>query len=220
MGQLLSRAALLLTLIAPTAGAQSAFVHLRRGDTIQLETFTRTLTRLAGEVRPMTGGRQSYSNEILPNGHLGALSLTAYAPGVTDGAAPMMRAQLSMVADTCIAVITAPGRASRTQRIPSAADASPMLNTSVAVFEVLIDRARRTGNERATQHVLLAAGGKTIPITLAGLMSDSVHTTIGGAEFYFITDKSGRVVRAGLPQESLLISRVDGAAVSRIGFGR
>jgi hypothetical protein len=220
MTRALYRSIILLTIATPTASAQSAFVHLLRGDTIQVETFSRTPTRVAGVVFPKVGGRQSYSNVILPNGQLGALSLAAYSPDASEDSPPMMRAQLSMVGDTCIAVITMPRQTPRTQRIPSAANASPILNTSIAVFEVMIDRARRSGEDSMTQELLLAAGGKTIPVTLDGLKSDSVHTTIGGTEFYFITDASGRVMRAGLPKESLKISRVDGAAVSRIGFGR
>lgn len=211
---------ILLTLTVSTASAQSAFVHLLRGDTIQVETFTRTSTRIAGVVFPRVGGRQRYSNAILPNGRLGALSLAAFANGSKADAPPMMRAELSMVGDTCLAIITMTGQEPQTQRIPSSANASPILNTSIAVFEVMIGSARRSANETATQSLLLAAGGKTIPVTLSGLKTDSVYTTIGSTEFYFITDPSGRIVRAGLPKESLIITRVDGAAVSRIGLAK
>ena len=216
----LRRTLLLLAIPASAADAQSAFVHVMRGDTIQIETFTRTATRIDGEVTPKGGIRQSYSNAIRSDGLLGTLTLKGFSPGARADAPPMLTAELSMKGDTAIALMAMQGQAPQTQRIPSVADANPILNTSIAVFEVLIQGARRGGASSATRQLFLASGGKTYPATLDGLKGDSVFTAIAGQPFYFITDTAGRIIRAGLPGQPLTITRVDGIAVSKIGFAK
>jgi uncharacterized protein len=214
------RTACLFALPLSAASAQSAFVHVMRGDTIQIEKFQRTATRIDGEVTPKGGGRQVYSNTIRSDGQLGTLTLTAFSPGSRADAPPMMTGVLSLNGDTAIAVLTMQGQPAQTQRIPSALNANPILNTSIAVFEVLIQEARRSGATSTTRHLFLASGGKTYPAVLDGLKTDSVFTTIAGQPFYFITDSAGRVIRAGLPGQPLVVTRVDGIAVSKIGFAK
>ncbi len=211
---------MLLAVPVSAASAQSAFVHVLRGDTIQIEKFTRTPARIDGEVTARAGMRQVYSNVIRSDGQLGALTLTAYSPGARSDAPPMMTATLSLTGDTAVAILTMQGQPSQTQRIPSVADANPILNASIAVFEVLIQGARRGGATSATRQLFLSAGGKTYPAVLGGLTSDSVFTTIAGQAFFFITDSAGRVIRAGLPGQPLTVTRVDGIAVSKIGFAK
>jgi uncharacterized protein len=213
------RVALLLCLSTSALPAQSAFVHLLKGDTIQIEKFTRTATRIDGEVTPKGGGRQTYSNVILPSGLLGTLT-AFHSPGARADAAPMMRGELKMVGDSAIAVLTNGSQAPQTQRLASKVNANPILNTSIAIFEVLIGAARKSGSDSATVELLLASGGRTVPAALLGLTGDSVRTTIAGTAFYFITDKAGRVIRAGLPTQQLTVVRVDGIAVSKIGFAK
>ncbi len=214
------RAALLLCFPASAAAAQSAFVHVVKGDTIQIEKFTRSATRLDGEVAAKAGVRQVFSNSIGPDGRLGALTLAAYGPGAGAAAAPLATGEITIVGDTAVATISAGGGPAQTQRIASAAQAQPIVNTSIAVFEAMVAAARRNTTADATASIFLASGGQTVTVGFSGLLTDSVSAGIGQTSMWLATDKTGRVIRAGIPAQGLTVTRVDGIAVSKIGFAK
>ncbi|MCC7055444.1 MAG: alpha/beta fold hydrolase [Gemmatimonadaceae bacterium] len=209
----------LTALLATPAQAQSAFVHTLRGDTVQIEVFTRLPRRLDGEVSAKGAPRQVFSNRIEADGRLGTLSMAVFAPGAKPGATPVAQADIAITGDTAVAGIGAPGRATNTQRIQSRQLAQPIVNASVAAFEVIIAAARRD-RTRDVPQVFLATGGQTFPVEFTNLQSDSIAVALGTQRMYFITDSSGRLVRGGMPQHGLQFTRVDGIAVSKLGLSR
>ena len=60
-------------------------------------------------------------------------------------------------------------------------------------------------------------GGMTLPATLSGLQSDSVSVQLATQQVWFVTDKAGRIVRAGIPAQKLAVTRADGIAASKLG---
>lgn len=211
--------ATLATLAATAAQAQSAFVHTLRDDTLQIETFTRSATRLSGEIMTKGAPRQVFSNRIESDGRLGTLTLSVFAPGAKPDAAPVAQADITITGDTAVAGIGSPGRSAQTQRIVSRQLAQPIVNASVAAFEVIIAAARRDRAHEVPQ-VFLATGGQTFPVLFTNLTADSISATLGTQQMYFITDSAGRLVRGGMPQHGLHFARVDGIAVSKLGLSR
>jgi uncharacterized protein len=207
-------------LLASTAHAQSAFVSVRNGDTIQIETTRRSATRLDGDLVMKGGPRIVYASDILPDGRLGTMTITIFAPGARADAAPMMRGKVSVIGDTALAVLDAEGRAPVTQRIPSKAGAQPIVNTTLAMFEPMIAAARRAGTPTAVTDAFLASGGTTIPIAFSNLHTDSVTALVGPTAFWMKLDSAGRIQRAGIPSQQLAITRVDGIAVSKLALAR
>jgi uncharacterized protein len=208
---------LLAVLITPALRAQSAFVATVNADTVLVERFTRTSTRIEGDVTPKGGLRQVYASPIDAAGRLGTLTMSMYSPGSAANAPPMLSGDVSILGDSAIASIARGGAAPVVQRIKSVALAQPILNTSFAAYEVMIAALRRTPAATATVPVFLTAGGITPSAMFSGLNTDSVSVQLATQHVWFVTDKAGRIIRGGVPAQSLVITRVDGIAVSKLG---
>jgi uncharacterized protein len=206
-----------LAAAAPSLHAQSAFITMSKGDTVLIERFTHTPTRLDGDVTPKGSVRMVYSSPINASGRLGDATFAVYSPGAAANAPPMQTASVMMVGDSAIATITAGTTPPRVQRLPSNANAQPILNASMAQVEVMIAAARRTAADTATMPVFLLVGGQTLPATFRGLKTDSVTISIANGTSWFVTDNAGKVIRGGIPAQGFTISRVDGVAASKLG---
>ncbi len=198
--------------------AQSAFVAVVNGDTAFIERFTHAATRLDGEVVIKGQPRQVYGYDIDATGHLGALNLSVYSPGAKPDAPAMQQIVLAVVGDSAVATINRGSGAPIVQKLPSKAMAQPVVNASFAVYEAIIAAARRLHTATAEVPVLYAAGGVTVPVQLSGLQTDSISAQIATQQSWFVTDKAGRILRAGIPAQKLVITRVDGIGVSKLGF--
>lgn len=175
----LLRTVTLLCLAAPVAEAQSAFVHVLRGDTIVIERFTRTPTRLDVSMTMKGGARQVTSSRIAGNGHLGAMTLAAYASGAAD-ALPAVEAQVELTGDTAIASMRSGGAPARIQRIPTRAAAQPMLSNSFAQFEALVMAARVGVDAEITRTPWLTFFAAHDPIATAHKVAVPVLMVQGG----------------------------------------
>ena len=214
-----ARVALIVAVCSFSAplSAQSAFIMIANGDTVQVERYTRTRLRLEGEVTPKGGLRQLFASPIDSAGHLGSLTLSMYSPGSSAAAQPMVSGDVSIIGDSAIASLSRGGGAAAIQRMKSAPMAQPILNTSISAFEVMIAGARRAHVATASVPIFLASGGITPSATFSGLLTDSVSITLAGQQFWLATDKDGRIIRGGIPAQHVAITRVDGIAVSKLG---
>lgn len=215
----LRRIALLLGVSATTAGAQSAFVQVLRGDTVVVEKYTRTASRLDVTLVAKGAGVQLLTSQIGAGGVLGAMALTMLAPGARADAAPMLKAQVVLQGDTAIAVIER-GGAPQTQRIPSKAGAQPAVANVVSYVETLLMAARRTKATTASIPTLSIVNGVTTDVVFTNLQTDSVSVTVGGSSAFLITDRTGRVQRGGNTAGTLVFSRVEGVAVTKLAFAK
>ncbi len=210
---------LLLCLAASTASAQSAFVQVLRGDTVVVEKFTRTATRLDVTLAAKGAGLQYLTSEIGPDGTLGAITLTVLAPGAAAGAAPMITARASIAGDTAIAVIER-GGAPQTQRIPTKAGAQPAIANLVSYIETMLLAVRRAKTATGTVTTFSIVNGQTAALTFANTLSDSVTVSAGAGSVYVITDSAGRIRRGGSLDGALVFSRVEGVAVTKLAFAK
>jgi len=211
---------MLLLMAAPCAlPAQSALVVVVRNDTMMIEKFTHTATRLDAELATK-GGRQVLASTIGADGRLGTMSLQVFAPNARSDAPVLAAAQVTLRGDTAVVTTQqASGAPVPTQRISSRANAQPVLNTSFSQWEVLIAAARRARVSTATETAFFA-NGVTADIAFDNLLTDSVTASTGKVVSWYVTDSSGRVLRAGIPSQSLRVTRVDGIAVSKLGFAK
>lgn len=212
------RILLAATLVSSALKAQSAFVAVINGDTAFIERFTRTAARLDGEVVIKGQPRQVYAYDIDVTGHLGPLNLSVYSAGAKPDAPAMQKVLLEVIGDSAVATINRGTGTPTIQKLPSQAMAQAVVNASFAVYEVILSAARRLHTPTAVVPVLYAAGGVTVSVTLSGLQTDSVTAQIGSQQSWFVTDKAGRMLRAGVPAQKLTITRVDGIGVSKLGF--
>lgn len=206
-----------MTIAASSLGAQSAFVQMVRGDTAAIEQFVRSATRLDVTLMAKGAGPQLLRNEISADGRMTVLSLRLYPPGTTTAASPVLDARASVTGDTAIAIITRGTGPSQTQRIPTKATAQPIATGTIAVIEVMLGAARRTGSNTAAMPVFSIANGATVDMTFTDLQSDSVTVRVGASPIWLKTDGTGRILRGGNSSGTLVISRVDGAAVAKLG---
>lgn len=213
------RASLLLCLAASTASAQTAFVQVLRGDTVVVEKFTRTATRLDVTLAAKGAGLQYLTSEIGTGGSLGALTLTVLAPGAAAGAAPMITATASVTGDTAIAVIER-GGPPQTQRIPTKVGAQPVATNVLAYIETMLLAVRRAKSATATITTFSIVNGQTSTLTFANALSDSVTISAGPSMVFVIADSTGRVQRGGTADGTLVFSRVDGVAVTKLAFAK
>ena len=205
-------------LASSAAQAQSAFVAIVNGDTAFIERFTHAAARLEGEVVIKGQPRQVYAYDIDFAGHLGPLNLSVFSPGAKPDAPAMQQVKLAVIGDSAVATINRGTGAPIVQTLASKAMAQPVVNASFAVYEVIIGAARKLQTPTAEVPVLYAAGGVTIAVAFSGLQTDSITAQIGSQQSWFVTDKAGRIVRAGVPAQKLTITRVDGIGVSKLGF--
>lgn len=213
------RTAALLALVASTAGAQSAFVQVLRGDTVAVEKFTRTPSRLDVTVATKGAGLQFLTSQLGQDGTLGAITLTMLPPGAREGAAPMITAEASVTSDTAVAVVSR-GGAPQTQRIPTKAGAQPTVPSLMSYVEAMVVAARRGKSATASVSAFSIANGQTNTLSFTNLLSDSVTISAGTGTLYVITDSTGRLLRGGSTDGALKVSRVDGIAVTKLGFAK
>jgi dienelactone hydrolase len=151
-------------------------------------------------------------------GRIGNLYIVAYPPGSAPDAPALQSVGLRFVADTGIAEITA-GGATQTQRLPTKADAFPVLNNSMGMTEVALERLSGANRDSVTFPVLLVAGGQTLSATARRWSADSAAMTIGPTTFQFAL-RGTKILRARMPSQNLVIERVEGDAVRRLALGK
>jgi uncharacterized protein len=206
------------SLIPMALSAQQAFVGVVGADTVLIEKFTRTPTRLEAEIVAKGRGREVFSFPVGTDGRLGNINYAAYAPGATG--APMLRATVAFAGDTALARLEMDGQTAQTQRIPSRAGAIAVPNASFAVFEMMLAELRRRNVTSDSVSLFLLSGGRTLTASFTNLRGDSIIAQIGTQPSYFVVDSTGAIVRGGIPGQRLRVERVRGIAVSKLGLAR
>jgi dienelactone hydrolase len=217
LGRLLVSAVLVVTAASGAeAQGQSAFVYLVGTDTIGVERFM-IASGMTGEIVMQGQPRMTYLGSREGAGQVRELYVVAYAPGAGSDASPLQSARLRLAGDTVFIEGTAAGT-TRTQRIGTQAGAFILINSSLAMLEVAVERLE-ANRDSATFPVFLAAGGQTVPATLRRVSPDSIVMRMGGMEASLIV-REGRLVRVRNPAQRLVAERVDGPAAARISLGK
>ena len=158
------RSLIAITIISFGAGpvaAQEAMFILRAGkDTISLERFTVTATRIESEILLKPNAvRLRFSGAIGADGLIGSLENNFWM-GTDSATAPSrQRAVITLTGDSAFAAIGG-GGPTRTERLGTKAGALPYINPSFALLEVFLRRAKTLGTNPA--EVFQAAGNRDV----------------------------------------------------------
>ena len=197
-----------------SAQAQSgSFVLSSGNDTISVERFRRTATRLEGEMLVRIGAaRLKYDAVIGPDGMVTSLTNRFWQATDSAGAPARQEATIRLTSDSAIVDILSGGR-TITQRLGTKAGALPYINPSFAMMELVTAKALHQGGASDTLPVFMVSGGQTLPVTVMAVGSDSMVVTVGGGEMRLRTDATGRILGGTIPAQKLTISRAAEGAV-------
>lgn len=205
----LSLALLLTSRASAQAPESSTFYLIQRTDTIASEPYTRTPTRVDGQIILMIQGgmRRGYTLDLTPDGGVSRTTIALYrAPADT---VPAEKATLALQGDTMVVDMR-----QGAQRIASQAGAMTWINPSAAIMEQALIHARRSGV--TTIPMFQAAGGATMPLTIAWIGSDSATLTVGGVVTRAAVAPDGRLLGASIPSQQIVIVRARGLRAATV----
>lgn len=204
------------TTVAPARAAVSdapvtgRYVLLRGGDTLGVERFTRTSTRLDAEL--MRAGQRLFGFGATLGPDATVVSLELMTGPATATATSGAAWRLSFSGDTAV-VVQGAGDVGAVDRRADAAGAIPYVNPSPSLMEQIVRRAyalRRSPSVAAQAstpvRVIAAAAMATATVTPIG--PDSAALEIGAVTLRFRTDESGAILGGTVPSQGLTIVRV------------
>jgi hypothetical protein len=207
----------LITLIAATPGVMSgqsptdsgSFVVRHSGDTVAVETFTRTPIKLEGTLALRNPKRTShgYSAVIAPDATLPLIEVTV-REGIDSGgnrARVVQRARVIFKKDS--AAVDEVGDAGLVTRVFGTEEgAVPYLNLSFALLEQAVRRGRRTHGAASLAFFNLG-GGQTLRAKISPLGRDSLTINIGDVRFRLRVARDGRVLGGRIPSQDVVVDR-------------
>lgn len=206
-----TRIALALALAGTDLPAQQQEVFLLllgNGDTVSVERFTRSATRLDSELLLKVAGARLTMTATLAGDATVPRFENAFRPAGADPAAPAAQtAVITLVGDSAIAEITGGGR-TVTQRLGSRAGAIPFVNPSFALTEQMVRRARILGDTTVTLPVFLVQGGQTVDFTVNWVGSDSAVVSMAGVPVRLAVNDAGAIRGGVIPAQGVRIVRV------------
>ena len=211
------RSLIAITVISFGAGpvaAQEAMFILRAGkDTISLERFTVTATRIESEILLKPNAvRLRFSGAIGADGLIGSLENNFWM-GTDSATAPSrQRAVITLTGDSAFAAIGG-GGPTRTERLGTKAGALPYINPSFALLEVFLRRAKTLGTNPAEVSAFMVNGGQTFPVSIARLGADSMLLTMAGGAMRLRVDGGGRILGGAIPAQTTTLERVGSSSV-------
>ena len=206
---------LLATLAAPaTLSAQAAadsgsFVVRRASDTVAIERFSRTGTKLEGTLALRNPKKTSehYSAVIAPDATLPLIEVTV-RQGADSGplkAKILQRARV-IFKDDSAAVDEVSDAGLVTRVFGTQEGAIPYLNLSFALLEQAVRRGRMT--PRASHLAFFnLGGGQTVSARMSPLGRDSLKLDIGDVRLQLRVDRQGRVLGGRIPSQNVVADR-------------
>jgi len=193
------------------AEAQSTIVLKQGNDTVSVERFTRTASRLEGEllIRPASA-RFRYAIEFDADGRVRRMSNKYFAASDPADAAPKQDATLTFDDSTAVVEIAAPSGQPGVQRLPSKRGAFVHLNPSFAMWEPIVAWAKRTGTSSIP--VFALAGGQTFVAKVTPVGADSVDIEAPGGTIRLGIDGDGRLRGGFLASQNLTVIRSESAS--------
>jgi hypothetical protein len=190
-------------------GDSGSFVVRHSGDTVAVETFTRTPSKLEGtlELRNLKRTSHRYSAVIAPDATLPLIEVTV-REGIDSGsnkARVVQRARVIFKEDS--AAVDEVGDAGLVTRVfGTEVGAVPYLNLSFALLEQAVRRERRSQGATPLAFFNLG-GGQTLKARVSPLGRDSLKIDIGDVRFHLRVDREGRVLGGGIPSQDVVVDR-------------
>jgi hypothetical protein len=192
-----------------TAADSGSFVVRHVRDTVAIERFSRSGTKLEGTLalRNLKRTSEHYSAVVAPDASLPLIEVTV-RQGVDSGpvqAKIVQRARVIFKEDS--AAVDEVGDAGLVTRvIGTEKGAIPYLNLSFALLEQAVRRGRET---RGNSHLAFfnLGGGQTLRARMSPLGSDSLQLDIGDIRFHLRVDREGRVLGGRIPSQNVVAER-------------
>jgi hypothetical protein len=225
----LSLAALLATLVAPAVPAlaqgkpeSGAFLVRLGTDTISVERFTRTATRLEGELatRSPRTVYLRYVADLGLNGSVTRFEATIPRPGAPADAPPQRQAVASFTGDS-IRLEVRRGDTLQTLSLAVGAGAVPLLQGAFAPYELLIARSRQGRRDSTAVPTYLVGSQAPFTVVLRRLGRDSVLLLTQFTPFRAKVDRDGRILGLHAPgtTQQVLLERLPSLDVATVAAG-
>lgn len=211
-------ALLALVLVATPCVAQTAadpdsgtFVVRHDSDTVAVEHFSRTATKLQGTlaVRDAKGTAQVYQAVVAPDASVALIEVTVQQKpdsGQKRGRV-IQRARVIFKADSA-AVDDVTNHGLQTRLFGTERGAVPYLNLSFAMLEQAVRRSRAVSPAGTQVPLFNLGGGQTLDAKLSPIGADSVALAIGTIEFHLRVDPVGRVLGGRIPAQEVVAERL------------
>jgi hypothetical protein len=194
---------------AQTAADTGGFVVLHAGDTVAVERFARTQSKLEGTLvlRNPKNTSQHYSAVIAPDATLPLIEVTV-REGLDTAAAKtkvVQRARVIFKEDS--AAVDEVGDAGLVTRVFGTEEgAIPYLNLSFALLEQAVRRGRVKQGPSELAFFNLG-GGQTLKARTSALGRDSLKLDIGDVRYHLRVDQQGRVLGGRIPSQDVVVER-------------
>jgi hypothetical protein len=210
-------ALLVLTVAALPCAAQSAdpdsgtFVIRHESDTVAIEHFSRTATKLEGTLamRDQKGTAQLYQAVVAPDASVPLIEVTVQQKpdsGQKRGRV-IQRARVIFKADSA-AVDDVTNHGLQTRLFGTERGAVPYLNLSFALLEQAVRRSRAAKPAGSQVPLFNLGGGQTLDAKLSPIGADSLALAIGSVEFRLRVDPAGRVLGGRIPAQEVVAERL------------
>jgi hypothetical protein len=192
---------------APADSGRFVVCHGR--DTVAIERFTRTATRLEGTLALRNPKRTSerYSAVVGPDATLPLIEVTV-REGADNGVSKariVQRARVIFKEDS--AAVDEMGDAGiQTRVFGTEVGAMPYLNLSFALLEQAVRRAR-SANGGSQVAFFNLGGGQTLVAKLSPLGADSLRLQIGDTRIHLRLDARGRLLGGRIPVQNVVVER-------------
>ena len=189
---------------ATPAEVTVGFVVTRNADTLASERYTRTASRVSGELLIAGAGiRQTYGMTLRPSGTVARFESAAYR--VSAPTEPLQAVVARF--DSTGAMIESGGQ---TTPLDAPAGTIPFINLSAAVIEQILLRAKAIGGPAADVPVLVMAGGQNTTAGVRWLGADSAVINLG-PELRVHVSPTGELLGGVVPSQAVYFIR-DGTA--------
>jgi hypothetical protein len=183
------------------------FVIRHARDTVAIEQFTRTATKLEGtlSIRNAKKTSERYSAVIGPDATLPLIEVSI-REGVDSGlvrAKILQRARVIFKEDS-VAVDELSRDGITTRVFASEEGAVPYINLSFALLEQAVRRARSRGFKVSLFNL---GGGQTLSAKVSPHGTDSLKLDIGDIRFHLRVDSEGRVLGGRIPVQDVVVER-------------
>jgi hypothetical protein len=195
--RLLALAALVLPapLAAQGAADRGAFVVRLGSDTLAVERYTRSGTRFESDIAariPLTR-RMRYTGTLNPDGTVKELRITGTPISQGPGQLPPLDATLVIGRDTARTTLKI-GDSTQIVVAPVRPGTMPVTTFSYALYELIARRARQSGADSFSVHVVGLGANQTVESYAVRRGPDAMDVGYFGAPMHLKVDPGGRVL--------------------------
>ena len=196
------------------AAQEGADVHtfhlIMEGDTVASEVVRRTSTGVELELMSRIAGmRSELTMAVADDARVTGLTLRNF-PLTSASAEPIFSLVLDIAGDTVRGEFTVPGRGTQSSALPTTPGAVAYLETSSAMVEQVLRRARAMGGD-ATVPVLDLTTTRTEPAVVRWADPRSAVVTYNELEVHATVGDDGSLLEYSVPALDARAVRIDGA---------